>query len=92
MTMEEQSTSITKENPQSKTQNSQTTKQMTTTEEQYIVKRTLKYTTPYLKTINFDKISNNYYGTNNPDWKNALYEHKYFGLDVEHRDSNHVRL
>ena len=51
MTMEEQSTSITKENPQSKTQNSQTTKQMTTTEEQYIVKRTLKYTTPYLKTI-----------------------------------------
>ena len=40
----------------------------------------------------FDKISNNYYGTNNPDWKNALYEHKYFGLDVEHRDSNHVRL
>ena len=51
MTMEEQSTSITKENPQSKTQNSQTTKQMTTTEEQYIAKRTLKYTTPYLKTI-----------------------------------------
>ena len=40
----------------------------------------------------YDKISNNYYGTNNPDWKNALYEHKYFGLDVEHRDSNHVRL
>lgn len=40
----------------------------------------------------FDKISNNYYGTNNPDWKNALYEHKYFGLDVEHRDSNQVRL
>lgn len=40
----------------------------------------------------FDKIRNNYYGTNNPDWKNALYEHKYFGLDVEHRDSNHVRL
>ena len=40
----------------------------------------------------FDKISNNYYGTNNPDWKNALYEHKYFGLDVEHRDYNHVRL
>lgn len=40
----------------------------------------------------FDKISNNYYGTNNPDWKNALYEHKYFGLDVEHRDSNPVKL
>ena len=44
------------------------------------------------KWIQADKISNNYYGTNNPDWKNALYEHKYFGLDVEHRDSNHVRL
>ena len=40
----------------------------------------------------FDKISNNYYGTNNPDWKNTLYEHKYFGLDVEHRDSNPVKL
>ena len=40
----------------------------------------------------YDKISNNYYGTNNPDWKNALYEHKYFGLDVEHRDSNPVKL